>query len=99
MGDLRMGTLVDCVFDPDDSGVVDLLVRSTVELCRRERMDVVFCSASHRAMRRHLRWNGFLGIRGTLHVAYHDRAGRIGVDVPLRAWHVMRGDSDAAVNC
>src|SRR5207253_1827322 len=55
LGDLRMATLVDCVFDPDDPGVVDALIRSAVDLCRRERMDVVFCSASHRAMRRQLR--------------------------------------------
>jgi hypothetical protein len=99
MGDLRLGTLVDCIFDPDDAGVVDLLVRSAVELCRSEKMDVVFCSASHRAMRRHLLWNGFLKMRGTLHVAYHDRTATIGADVPLDAWHVMRGDSDAAQNC
>jgi hypothetical protein len=99
MGDLRMGTIVDCVFDPDDSGVLDLLVRSAVDLCRREKMDVVFCSASHREMRRHLRWNRFIGMRGTLNVAYHDRTGAIGADIPLESWHLMRGDSDADANC
>ena len=99
MGDLRMGTIVDCVADPDDAGVVNWLLRSGVELCRREQMDVVFCSASHREIRRHLRWNGFLGMRGTLHVAFHDRTGGLGPDVPLEAWHLMRGDSDADANC
>ena len=99
MGGIRMGTIVDCVFDPDDPGVLDLLVRSAVELCRREKMDVVFCSASHREMRRHLRWNGFIGMRGTLNVAYHDRTGSLGADIPLESWHLMRGDSDADANC
>ena len=99
MGDIRMGTIVDCVVDPDDAGVVNWLLRSAVELCRREQMDVVFCSASHREIRRYLRWNGFLGMRGTLHVAVHDRTGGLRSDVPLEAWHLMRGDSDADANC
>jgi GNAT superfamily N-acetyltransferase len=99
MGDLRMGTIVDCVFDPDDSRVVGRLVRAAVALCRRESMDVVFCSASHRQLRRELRWNGFAGMRGTLRVAYHDRAGVIDTDIPFGSWHLMRGDSDADANC
>jgi len=99
MGDLRMGTIVDCVFDPDDPGVVHALLNASVELCRRESMDVVFCSASHRRLRRHLLGNGFLPMRGTLHVAYHDRTGRITADARLDSWHVMRGDSDADENC
>ena len=99
MGDLRMGTIVDCVADPDDAGVVSGLLRSAVELCRREQIDVVFCSASHREIRRHLRWNGFLGMRGTLHVAVHDRTGGLAPNIPLESWHLMRGDSDADANC
>jgi hypothetical protein len=99
MGDLRMGTIVDCVADPNDRGVLDWLVRSAVQLCRRERMDVVFCSASHRAIRRHLLWNGFVGMRGTLHVAFHDQTGSLMPNIPLDAWHLMRGDSDADANC
>lgn len=99
MGDIRMGTIVDCVFDPDDPGVLDSLVSAAVDLCRSEGMDVVFCTASHREMRRQVRRNGFIGMRGTLHVAYHDRMGGIGVEIPLESWHVMRGDADADANC
>ena len=49
MGDIRMGTIVDCVFDPDEPAVLDALLAAAVARCRRERVDVVFCTASLRA--------------------------------------------------
>jgi hypothetical protein len=99
MGDIRMGTLVDCVFDPGEPAVLDALLGATVALCRREQADVVFCAASLRALGAGLRRHGFLGMAGTLNAAFHDRTGTL-VDVPpLAAWHLMRGDSDADANC
>jgi hypothetical protein len=99
MGDIRMGTLVDCVFDPDEPAVLDSLLQSAVALCRRERVDVVFCSASLRAMGRRLRRHAFVAIPGTLNAAFHDRTAAMGEHLPLEAWHLMRGDSDADANC
>ena len=99
MGDIRMGTLVDCMFDPDEPGVLDLLLRSAVALCRREGVDVVFCSASLRDIRRHLRRHAFVRMPGTLNAAFHDRTGTMGENLPLESWHLMRGDSDADANC
>jgi hypothetical protein len=98
MGDIRMGTVVDCVCDPDETGILDSLLRSAVALCRRERIDVVFCSASLRELGRHLRWHAFVRIPGTLNAAFHDRTRTIG-DLPLESWHLMRGDSDADASC
>jgi len=99
MRDIRMGTVVDCVFDPDMPRILDALLYATVSVCRRERLDVVFCSASLRQMRRHLTRHGFLPIPGTLHAAVYDRTGTI-VEMPaLHSWHLMRGDSDADANC
>lgn len=99
MGDIRMGTVVDCVFDPDELGVLDSLIGSAIALCRRERIDVVFCSASLRALGRHLRRHAFVRIGGTLNAAFHDRTCTMEEDLPLGSWHLMRGDSDADANC
>jgi hypothetical protein len=99
MGDIRMGTLVDCVFDPDEPSVLDALLEGTVQRCRRERIDVVFCSASLRSLGVGLRHHGFLAMPGTLNAAFHDRTGALGAPLPLDAWHLMRGDSDADANC
>ena len=99
MGGIRMGTIVDCVFDPDEPAVLDTLLGSTVARCRREAVDVVFCSASLRALGRRLRRHGFVAMRGTLNAAFHDRTGSLADNPPLESWHLMRGDSDADANC
>jgi len=99
MGDIRMGTIVDCVFDPGAPRILDALLASAVGLCRRERVDVVFCSASLRQMGQHLKRHAFVAIPGTLHAAFHDRTSTIGERLPFESWHLMRGDSDADANC
>lgn len=99
MGDIRMGTLVDCVFDPDEPAVLDALLRAAVARCRREQIDVVFCTASLRALGRRLRRHGFVAMPGTLNAAFHDRTGALADNPPLESWHLMRGDSDADANC
>jgi hypothetical protein len=99
MGNIRMGTLIDLVFDPDQPDVLDALLASALAMCRRERVDVAFCTASLKIVGRHLWRHGFVGIPGTLHAAFHDRSGAAGLDAPLDAWHLMRGDSDADANC
>jgi hypothetical protein len=99
MGDIRMGTIVDCVFDPDEPDVLDGLLRSTVALCRREQVDVVFCTASLRMLGRHLRRHAFVAMRGTLNAAVHDRTRALEPHLSLESWHLMRGDSDADANC
>jgi hypothetical protein len=99
MGDIRMGTLVDCVADPDEPGVMDALLAAAVACCRSERADVLFCTASLGALGDRLRRHGFVAMEGTLNAAYHDRTGALADSPPLYAWHLMRGDSDADANC
>jgi len=99
MGDIRMGTLVDCVFDPGRPEVLDLLLSSAVALCRREALDVIFCSASLHEIGRGLRRHAFIPTQGTLNAAFYDRTGTIDGSVGLEFWHLMRGDSDADANC
>src|SRR5262249_24450163 len=99
MGNIRMGTLVDCVFDPERPEVLDLLLSAALALCRREAADVIFCSASLHEIGRGLRRHAFIRTSGTLNVAFHDRTGAIGPSVTIESWHLMRGDSDADANC
>jgi hypothetical protein len=99
MGDTRMGTLVDSVFDPDEPEILDALLAGVVRLSRRERVDVVFCTASLRMLGRHLKRHAFVTMPGTLNAAMHDRTGVLGAPRPLDQWHLMRGDSDADANC
>ncbi len=99
MGDIRMGTLVDCVFDPDQPAVLDALLQAAIARCRREGVDLVFCSASLHVMGARLRRHAFIAMPGTLNAAFHDRTKTLGDDLPLDAWHLMRGDSDADANC
>jgi hypothetical protein len=99
MGDVRMATLVDCVTDPDEPAVLDALLASAVARCRREQVDVLFCTASLQALGDRLRRHGFVPMAGTLNAAFHDRTGALADAPPLPAWHLMRGDSDADANC
>jgi hypothetical protein len=98
MGNMKMGTIVDCLFDPAAPGVFQALLDSVIETCAREGVDAVLCTASHGAVRRLLRRNGFLAIPGNLNFAYHNRTNVPLQDIPLESWHLMRGDSDADQN-
>lgn len=98
MGNMKVGTIVDCLFDPDAPAVLQPLLDCVVKVCAREGVHAVLCTASHAAVRRLLRANGFLAIPGNLNVAYHNRANVPLQDIPLEAWHLMRGDSDADQN-
>lgn len=98
MGNMKVGTIVDCLFDPDAPAALQTLLDYVVKVCEREGVHVVLCTASHAAVRRLLRANGFLAIPGNLNFAYHNRTNVPLQDIPLEAWHLMRGDSDADQN-
>ena len=93
-----MGSIIDCLFDPDEPATFQLLLREAMQAFIREGVDVVFCSASHSTLRRLLLLNGFLRIPGSLNFAYYDRTGIVSPEVDLDSWHLMRGDSDADAN-
>jgi len=98
MGNMKVGTIVDCLFDPDAPAALQTLLDCVVKVWAREGVHVVLCTASHAAVRRLLRANGFLAIPGNLNFAYHNRTNVPLQDIPLEAWHLMRGDSDADQN-
>ncbi len=98
MGNMRVGTIVDCLFDPTSPTVLQSLLEAAVRLFEQEEVHAVLCTASHAAVRQLLRANGFLAIPGNLNFAIHNRTALPIQDVPLDSWHLMRGDSDADQN-
>jgi hypothetical protein len=98
MGNLKVGTIVDCLFDPSAPAAFQALLDCVLKMCVRENVHAVLCTASHAAVRRLLRGNGFFAIPGNLNFAYHNRTNVPLQDIPLESWHLMRGDSDADQN-
>jgi hypothetical protein len=98
MGDMKVGTIVDCLFDPASPAVLQTLLAGALRLFKQDNVDAVLCTASHAAVRRLLRANGFFAIPGNLNFALHNRTPLPIQDVPLDSWHLMRGDSDADQN-
>jgi hypothetical protein len=98
MGNMKVGTIVDCLFDPTSPAVLQSLLGHAVRLFEQEEVHAVLCTASHATVRHLLRANGFLAIPGNLHFAIHNRTALPIQDVPLDSWHLMRGDSDADQN-
>ena len=98
MGNLRIATILDCLFDPDDHVTLAKLVQTTVAIAQEQGAHAVVCTASHSAVQACLRNNRFFALPGTLHLAYFDRASVIPADIPTHSWHMTRGDSDAAAN-
>lgn len=98
MGNMKLGTIVDCLFDPSAPAAFQTLLNFVLKMCARDGVHAVLCTASHASVRQLLRANGFLAIPGNLNFAYHNRTNAPLHDIPLEAWHLMRGDSDADQN-
>jgi hypothetical protein len=98
IGSMRVGTIVDSLFDPADLHGLQSLLTAAVRLCKEERTDAVFCTASYAPLQRLLKVNGFVPLSGNLNFAYFDKMNRANSDFSLSSWHLMRGDSDADAN-
>ena len=98
MGNLRMVTILDCLFDPDDQDTLHRLVQTAVAIAKEQGAHAVVCTASHSAIQACLRKNRFFTLPATLHFAYLDRASVIPATNELQSWHITRADSDAAAN-
>ena len=98
LGDIKIGTIVDCLYDPDLPAIGQTLLTHAVQCFTKEGVDVVLCTASLQKIRRLLVMNGFCRIPGNLNCAYHVKAGLPMDDIVLDDWHLMRGDSDADQN-
>ncbi len=98
MGSAKVGSIIDCLFDPEDPRGLHALLTAAVDLFKREQVDVIVCTASHFKVQRLLWLNGFVKVPGSLNFAYHDKADSIRAGLGLASWHLMRGDSDADGN-
>ena len=98
MGNMKVGSIVDCLFEPASPSILQSLIDHAFRWFSREGAHVVFCTASLTAVRRILLRNGFFRIPGNLNFAYHSRVQILTEEIPLEAWHLMRGDSDTDQN-
>lgn len=98
MGNAKVGTIVDCLFDPRNVRPLQTMLTGASRVFKKEKVDAIFCTASHLLLRIVLRRNAFFELPGTLNFAYYDPKHLLQQDIPLDAWHIMRGDSDAAAN-
>jgi|CXWL01.1.fsa_nt_gi hypothetical protein len=98
MGNMKVGTVVDCLYDPEDPSILQSLIAYASRWFDQEGAHVIFCTASLSAVRRVLLANGFFRIPGNLNFAYYTRLPRASDQVPMEDWHLMRGDSDADQN-
>jgi hypothetical protein len=98
MGNARIATIIDCLFDPQDSIALSSLIANAVRICEREGADAMLCTASHTQVQDTLRKCGFVGIPGNLNFVYYDRLKVIDESIGLESWHLMRGDCDADGN-
>jgi hypothetical protein len=98
MGNMKVATIVDCLFEPTVPAAFQGLLGSVLRTCAREGVHAVLCTASYIPVRQLLRRNGFFAIPGNLNFAYHNRTNVPLQAIPLESWHLMRGDSDADQN-
>ena len=98
MGNARVGTIIDCLFNPQDIWAMYELLKEVRRVCVEDRVDAIFCTASHPALQRLLRSQAFFEIPGSLRFAYYDRDNVLQQTMSLSLWHIMRGDADAAAN-
>lgn len=98
MGNMKVATIVDCLFDPSAPATLQALMDRVLRTCAGDDVHAVLCTATHAAVTGLLRANGFLAIPGNLNFAFHNRTKSQIQDLPLESWHLMRGDSDADQN-
>jgi len=98
MGNMKLGTIVDCLYDPREPSVLHGLVAHVAQWARQEGVDALLCTASRKSIGQGLLRNGFFTIPGNLNFAYHSRSPLELEEISLDNWHLMRGDSDADQN-
>lgn len=98
LGNMKVGTIVDCLFNPDTPATLQALLSHAMEVFQKAGVHAVLCTASLREVRRGLLASGFFRIPGNLNFAFHARESTSLSQVPLEQWHLMRGDSDADQN-
>jgi len=98
MGNACVGTIVDCLFDPDDYSGLQSLFFEAKKIFKKEKVDAILCTASYRSLQGFLLRNGFIKFPGNLNFAIHGSSPELSKDLELSEWHLMRGDSDADEN-
>ena len=92
---LRVGTLSDLLFDPEQDGAGLAALAGAERLALRLGADALLCGATHPDMLRLLVRRGYLRIPGNVHVMVRDATGQRPLPQRLDQWWVTRGDGEA----
>lgn len=90
-GDLRVGTIVDCLARPEDAAAVIRAARVHLE---QRGVDLILSNQSHPAWMEALRADGFFGGPSNFLLATSPALRKLGVV----DWHINRGDGDGPVH-
>jgi hypothetical protein len=90
---LRVAVLSDMLFSASSPGVGSAALSAAQVLAKQNHADVLLATASHPAVIRVLRSNGFLGIPGNLRFLVRDSDESL--PGQLDAWWLMRGDAES----
>lgn len=98
MGNSKVGTIVDCLFDPGCDKVFVCLLLKALHIFREEGADAALCTASFGRLGALMKRYGFVAIPGNLNFVVYDKSGILNPILQLESWHLMRGDCDADGN-
>jgi hypothetical protein len=94
-GDMRVGTLVDCLA-PAESALT--AVRAASSLLERRGVDLIVSNQSHSAWSRALLESGFRGHPSNYLVALSPAFAKAAAGATLHQFHINRGDGDGPIH-
>jgi hypothetical protein len=90
---LVIGSMVDLMLDPGCPGAMPGLFSVVRRQARSLNYDALLLTESHRALRTSLLREGYVPMRGNIHVMLRDPGGEHGLSLNLDDWMVTRGDA------
>jgi hypothetical protein len=94
-GDLRVGTIVDCMADPESDGP-ERVIHAARRYLEKRGVDLIVTNQSHAAWRDALRAAGFL--QGPSNFLFGASNALAALGIPAEEMHINRGDGDGPVH-
>lgn len=92
---IKVATLADIVFDPNDSRAGQAAVAAAERAAGRMGADAILCSTAHPAIARVLRGRGFLELAGNVRLMLREPRGAANLSRNATEWWLMRGDANS----
>lgn len=94
-GDLHVGTIVDCMAEPDSDGP-ERVIHAARRYLEKRGVDLIITNQSHAAWRAALRAAGFL--QGPSNFLFGASKALAALGIPAEEMHINRGDGDGPVH-